>query len=952
MVTCCNLNAQQPYNYTINDENGLPSNEVYQILQDPFGYLWIGCDAGLYRYDGFEFTKFSSPSSSGRSISGLALDSKGRVWCRNFNGQVFRTNGDSLLLIVDRSRIQGDNSMYALDDQNCLWMIQGTRLIKRSDSGDSLYSIALPSKEVSRYAGILFADNHVVVTDNANTIYSFSILDQKFKLLQSASDNPTVYKTSAFVVDRRLYVLRELMNGDRFSLMFEENGQLVHAGINLQYAQQDRIYNLCSAGKDKLAVCGSNGLRIYDLHSKQWSHQFAGRNISSLYVDRENLTWISTLQEGLFVVPTPTLIRVNASNPEITDQNFTDVAVSKSSIIVGSHKGRITELDLNGGVVRTLAINAPTVSTKQVKVHGDSVWIAHGPLSVFSNGKLVKRIPIYNARDFCIVGDSLYYVCSEISGVTSVNASKTSAEIYGARDFGGGRSVCYSPAENATYYALNRGLFYYRHGVLKEIQHKGQPVFVNSLAVSRDLIYAATVSMGLLIIKDGVVENSIDAANSVITNELKVVHVDQNFIWTASNTALYRIDKDLKSTAQFSHSHGINAKDINTIDSNDSLVFLATNKGLLIFPRRLEWLNAVAPGVYLSRVAVDNVSVPFSSTVVLPHRNQLFTIEFSSVALRSRGKYKVLYRMIGLDTSWHELQASARVITYQSIPPGEYRFEIRAVNESGISGKSVVLAIQTEYPIWQRWWFYIIATIAVLMTIALVAYARIKYIQRKAETEKRMITSQLTALKAQMNPHFMYNALNSIQALILQHDTENSNLYLGKFSSLMRNVLDSSGKEFITLQEELDILELYLSLEKLRFGDDFVYLLHVEENIDRHALCIPPILLQPFVENAIKHGLLHKRGMKRLKISFYIDSDLVCEIEDNGVGRKRAHEIKERSSIRHRSFSTEATSERIQLLNHMGEAKFSVTTIDLEVDGAPTGTLVRLTIPCTYGSEN
>jgi LytS/YehU family sensor histidine kinase len=197
-----------------------------------------------------------------------------------------------------------------------------------------------------------------------------------------------------------------------------------------------------------------------------------------------------------------------------------------------------------------------------------------------------------------------------------------------------------------------------------------------------------------------------------------------------------------------------------------------------------------------------------------------------------------------------------------------------------------------------------------------------------------------------MNPHFMYNALNSIQALILKKDIKNSNLYLSQFSRLMRKVLEISGKLEISIQEEVETLELYLSLEQLRFGAEFNYEIIVQKDLDAYSCYIPPLLLQPFVENAIKHGLLHKKGDKKLTISFQKEHDtLVCMIKDNGIGRVHAQEIKDRQREAHHSFSTSATQKRIELLNNVNGKNLALELIDLYENDEPSGTLVIMKIP-------
>jgi sensor histidine kinase YesM len=255
---------------------------------------------------------------------------------------------------------------------------------------------------------------------------------------------------------------------------------------------------------------------------------------------------------------------------------------------------------------------------------------------------------------------------------------------------------------------------------------------------------------------------------------------------------------------------------------------------------------------------------------------------------------------------------------------------------------TVSYSISVEFPFWQKWWFYVLIGIFTASLVGLFFIVRIRYIRKKGDTKNKMLLSQLTALKSRMNPHFMFNSLNSIQHLIVKQDIKQSNLYISKFGKLMRNVLDVSGKEKISLQEEIEILELYMDLEKLRFGDDFKYELEFHEHLNTYNIDIPPMILQPFVENAIKHGLLHKKGEKYLKIEFKKEKELVCIITDNGIGRKKSEEIKKRQNPDHVSFATKATEEQMQLLQEYYHESYRFEIEDLMESGEATGTKVSI----------
>jgi tetratricopeptide (TPR) repeat protein len=217
---------------------------------------------------------------------------------------------------------------------------------------------------------------------------------------------------------------------------------------------------------------------------------------------------------------------------------------------------------------------------------------------------------------------------------------------------------------------------------------------------------------------------------------------------------------------------------------------------------------------------------------------------------------------------------------------------------------------------------------------------------KQQQTELERSESELKAIKAQMNPHFIFNALNSIQEMFFIGDKRLANEHLGKFSQLTREILKASGKQFISLAEEIDMLTKYLELEGLRFESDFAFAIHLNDEDVADDIQLPPMLIQPYVENAIRHGLLHKQGEKRIDIHFVFDEaqkQLSCAIEDNGVGREASAEINKKRKQLHESFSTSANAKRLDLLNQNRDGKIGVVYEDLKA-----GTKVTILIPVSY----
>jgi two-component system, LytTR family, sensor kinase len=271
-----------------------------------------------------------------------------------------------------------------------------------------------------------------------------------------------------------------------------------------------------------------------------------------------------------------------------------------------------------------------------------------------------------------------------------------------------------------------------------------------------------------------------------------------------------------------------------------------------------------------------------------------------------------------------------------------------------IHNNKAIGAINTEHPEKN---FYTERHLQILTTIASMLADKIDKITAQHQTREKemevlklnkdLATSQLTTLRAQMNPHFIFNALNSVQQYILQGNITEANRYLSKFSKLQREVLNNSDQNFISLEKELEVLNLYLELEQLRFDGSFNYAIKVDGAIDDDEIKIPPMIVQPFVENSIWHGLMPRQGERWVQINFSLSSDdlLVCTVTDNGIGREAATRLKQNGHTQHKSKGLSLVYDRLNILRQQYGQAFEVNIKDI-VDGnnVPAGTEVKLHI--------
>ncbi len=229
---------------------------------------------------------------------------------------------------------------------------------------------------------------------------------------------------------------------------------------------------------------------------------------------------------------------------------------------------------------------------------------------------------------------------------------------------------------------------------------------------------------------------------------------------------------------------------------------------------------------------------------------------------------------------------------------------------------------------------------------------RIKQVRReeqmKTEFNKKLAEVEMAALRSQMNPHFLFNCLNSINRFIQRNEPDEASAYLTKFSRLIRLVLDNSRSDIVSLRDEMKALRLYVELEAMRFVGRFSYSIEIASDLDTSSIEVPPMLIQPYVENAIWHGLMHREGGGgQLIVRVYPwENRLYIEVEDNGVGRKMARELKSKSATLHKSHGMKVTAERIEIINEIYEAEATLRIEDLfSENGKAAGTKVKLSLP-------
>ena len=379
----------------------------------------------------------------------------------------------------------------------------------------------------------------------------------------------------------------------------------------------------------------------------------------------------------------------------------------------------------------------------------------------------------------------------------------------------------------------------------------------------------------------------------------------------------------------------------------DGSMVSATKFGFALLPPTFgKTLGTHFPKPYLKGLRLLNGekvwSPPFSAAIKLEHDENHLAFEMGAVWIDANPAVYYQYKLDGFDSDW-VYAADRTFVSYNSLPPGHYRFTFRAGNRPGLWSPPMDGFDMVIHPaFYQTGWFKLLILLALSTLIWGVYQLRMRQVKREATFRQRLAEVRHDALRAQMNPHFLSNCLNAIQWFIIKKRPTEALNYLTKFSRLVRAVLDQSQRQHISLEEEIKTLKYYLDMESIRFENHFEASLQVDEGLDQGKVQMPPMLLQPLVENAIRHGLLPAEKPGKLSIQIYGDgTSLTCVVEDNGIGRAAAVDKKKPIDGK-TSQGLKLAAERLSL---MGSGASLIFHDLMDENGQPSGTKVVLTLP-------
>ena len=961
------LSAQKPALRNYTNVDGLPSNEVYMVLQDRTGYVWLATNYGVCRFDGYNFETFTSKDGlPDNTVYELYEDFKGRIWfiTSTLKFSYFENNkihpyeyNDKITELINWIPFIENRSFYMDSLENLYFGVfeKGNFVINRNGEIKKLKNDYLSSKVIGM---LRVTDNKFMIfrkTSVSDTIY------YKLKNKWNSTINNEIGKlnyANAFIYysrNNKLYFTQ-----DKGIYIFTESGSEYYSMPDFIISlDEDHDGDIWIGLRNNGALCYKKG----DFNKSPFLHILKGLPVSKIYCDNEGGFWFTTTTNGIFYTPSLSILNYTTADGLLGNQIKDILKYSDNQISVCTENTAYNIITNN--TISTIKENIPEGEKIEfVQNEFSKRWIGtNRKLYINEAGKTRNLFKYYNIPEeygrkvynptSAYLADSENTYVSYMSKICVINKKKVKF-LTPPYTLAGITNICRG-SDGKIFFGSKIGPGIIGKDTLEMLFEKYPELRVKTSFVlfnnDENSLWIATKGYGIYILKENKIKK-ITIQNGLGSNYIKHLFKKENQIWASTSAGISLVAKENPKDTVYkiriiNSTDGLISNEINMICSLGDKIYAATDKGLSFFnPSEIKLDFANKKPVIITRIQINEKDTLLKKTYELPHNIATILISFKYLSFQNAGKHNYLYRLKGLSDQWQLTKSTE--IRYTTLPPGEYLFEIKYVSPENIQSEYTNrIAFIIHKPYWETWWFISTIIFTVLLIIYIIFWNRIRNISRQNKLKLQLIEYQSKALNSQINPHFIFNSLNSIQLYVLNNDIVKSNKYLTKFSKLMRSVLENSQESSITLENEINTLTNYIEIEQLRFNNKFEYEIKTDSKLDIKNVRIPTLLIQPFVENAIWHGFMNKEGRGWLSVILSDnESTIKCIIQDNGIGRKKSAEINSRKSETHKSLGAQITQERLNLLNLQFKNKLEIITTDnIDSSGNSDGTKVELIIP-------
>lgn len=953
------------HHFSRNDQ--LPDATFYDIIEDDHFNIWLAADSGLYKYNGKQFILYTHPDQHGDAVFNLTLDHKGRLWFNNIYGQFFYVENEQMTLFYDaHDLVKGQLVPFTINDDSVMlytWysgtyrvsLTDKTVVKKKQDlvlsmrrNGQNIWHLDIPNDKSG-------ANRHKIVKD----------IKGKSTVITQFYENGIV-APQLFIVDDRVLLLYKLGGINKLFAIYD-NGSMKAVSLP-KNLEQISIYNIVSQ-EDQKWLCTSDGAWLFQLNDTKLEiqkHTLESQSVTNVINDFNSNIWATTLDNGIFVIPNKDIKRLYLPGEK---QKINAVCqLDDGRFVIGTNDGVLYIYDSDLQISRTIKLNnRGAVNYLYFDSQTSSLLVSTTNNSSYKldvrTFQLIRYDNILNsAKSILRVNDSQIFYGSFKEALLYDNSLERSQAVLirkqrvkGAMLLSGDRLLI----------SFVDGVYVYhvRQKVLKEIKHEGESVFATSIGIHENDIWLGTKGASFLLLnreddklrfRESI---TISDFNTLKENSSSFVKLqsDENDLWMLNCGVLTLYEPIKRTTQQVNGQLGINDL-ITDFIIGDEVLTAFSSRSIYQIPKDVLKSNFKTAPITITEVTVNETPRSLRALSKLDHDENNINFTFNSNGFKASEYVEYQYQINNEEGSWRRVPYGTTQLQFASLSPGDYSFKLRGKNNRSTGYKYLKPVRFTILPpFWQSYWFYalIVLLIIVLTYLIFKRQQEKKNKKRIQEMDKLLMEKKIASLKlenirSQMNPHFVFNSLNSIQDFIVSNERELASDYLVKFSRLIRKYLDYSQQDEITLGQEIAALKLYLELEKMRFDDELDYSIKIDDTLNIEHIMIPSLLVQPYVENALKHGLMHKPNNRKLMIDCGVIENkkiLSIKIEDNGIGRQQSALLNRNRGRSHTSFSTAVNNERASLYKEQFNKPVDIVIEDLVNDGQASGTRVTITLP-------
>lgn len=951
-------------------KNGLLSDDVYKIYQDKQGYIWLFTNYGAMKYNGNRFEQVLENLPFDESfIYSYYENSKGRKWVVNSNGKFFEVKGDLAVQIPGieklssflKSRI-AEVTQLCVDENDNIYFntkIGSYKLVKKENY--KWYDLNTNNKDgkkkdtaiitLQEIDNTLFAGVSSFFNDFVYASYSPKAFKIEYKNTKNITKSFNFFLRndfhvipSNFITDKKVFYFSFINNAYKLDKL----GTLTKLEVN------STVLQLCIDKKNRVWVATlNNGLLLFDEKGKLISHYFKGKTINHVLADSQDGLWVTTEGLGVFHCKNINEFHFDSNEPMGNSINF--LKKIDDQIFIATSNGEIDIVKQNEQRFKKIFFPKNTFFFDIQKYGNDYILPSRFEFYLLKIGekktKISSKLTYFSSNGiYNFWGDTLWCLTRSAililpNGLRDIQKELGSMQLSNKWMYFENKLFCLNIRNNEKIVGTNDGVFILKNKKLIRPEYfiPTQKVVITNIVKDFENnywfcskgngIYKLTPS-NQLINYDLLKNLPSNIVNNISINKSKEVLLSTN------NGLFYSKTTELNKWIELYNGQ------VNSAEILNNKIYCGTKKGLVIINKDEEFVDKK---IYfnLADISINKNKSTISDLQNLSHDKNNISFTFDAISF-SRSFYDIKYQLVGPQN--YSGISSDHQISFQKLSPGKYRLTAVLFDKNAAIDK-IHVNFDIVPAFWQTLWFQVVIFLSFIFIVSLVVwllFKRYKYrIDKKNEINRLIIEYKLIALKAQINPHFMSNCLTAIQHLILSNKVNEANKYLAKFSFLVRSVMQYSSKALVSLGEELQITRLNIELEQLRFENKFVFETNIDESIDLKEYCIPPLILQPIVENSIWHGLLPLKNKRigKLQIGVEVFSDFLhVTITDNGVGRQIKK--KDISNLRE-SKGIEITKQRITNLNNYYNFKKADLIYEdlLDENEEPAGTRVTIVLP-------